>query len=101
LIVRTHHFFTIMSEILLEPLLRRLRLQRVISQIPSGAKVLDIGCGRSAALLNAIAPQISYGVGVDFKVSQFKRGNIETMSLKLDQSLPFPENSFDDVSLSD
>lgn len=88
-----------MSEVLLEPLLRRLRLQRVISQIPSNAKVLDIGCGRSAALLNAIAPRIDHGVGIDFKVSQAKVGNIETIPCKLDQSLPFPDQCFDIVTM--
>jgi ubiquinone/menaquinone biosynthesis C-methylase UbiE len=88
-----------MSEILLEPLLRRLRLRRVISQIPAGTRVLDIGCGRSAALLSAIAPQIDSGVGVDFKVPPMKVGNIETVPLKLDQELPFPSSSFDVVTM--
>lgn len=88
-----------MSEILLEPLLRRLRVRRVISQIPTGARVLDIGCGRSAALLTEIAPRISYGIGIDFKVPQLKHGNIETIALKLDQALPFPDGSFDVVTM--
>ncbi|MGG6263958.1 class I SAM-dependent methyltransferase [Leptolyngbya sp. AN03gr2] len=88
-----------MSEILLEPLLRWLRLRRIVSQIPSDARVLDIGCGRSATLLKAIAPRIDYGVGVDFKVSPAKTGNIETIPLKLDHELPFPDQSFDVVTM--
>lgn len=88
-----------MSEILLEPLLRRLRLGRVISQIPSNVKVLDIGCGQSMALLKAIAPRIDHGVGIDFKVSQLRTDKIETIPLKLDQALPFPNNSFDVVTM--
>jgi ubiquinone/menaquinone biosynthesis C-methylase UbiE len=96
---RVQQYPTQMSEVLLEPLLRRLRLQRVISQIPSDSSVLDIGCGRSASLLKAISPRISYGVGVDFKVPKMQMGNIETIPIRLDQDLPFSDNSFDVVTM--
>lgn len=76
-----------MSEVLLEPLLRRLRLRRVISQIPANASVLDIGCGQSAALLNAIAHRIDYGIGVDFKVLILRLPESKRETLKQCRSL--------------
>ena len=88
-----------MAEALLEPLLRRLRLRKVLSHIPPKSRVLDVGCGRSAAFLKAIAPRIDQGVGVDFKVPNTQIGNIETREVKFDGVLPFADSSFDVVTM--
>lgn len=88
-----------MFEALLEPLLRWLRRQQVITQIPLGSEVLDVGCGKSAALLWAIAPRIKKGVGVDFKVANTRSSNIETRQIVLDVALPFADASFDVVTM--
>lgn len=88
-----------MFEALLEPLLRRLRRRQVITQIPPNSEVLDIGCGKSAALLWAISPQIKRGVGIDFKVPNTCSSNIETRQVTLDTSLPFADASFDVVTM--
>lgn len=37
------------KEPFLEPVLRRLRIQRVIKHIPKSCVILDIGCGKNAA----------------------------------------------------
>lgn len=88
-----------MREALLEPLLRWFRFRKVISHIPSGSKVLDVGCGRAAAFLRTISPHIDRGIGVDFKVAEIKVDNIETIQLRLNQDLPFDDESFDAVTL--
>lgn len=61
--------------------------------------MLDIGCGRSAAFLRTISPQIYQGFGVDFKVDNTQVDNIQTVQLKLNQNLPFEDNSFDVVTM--
>jgi ubiquinone/menaquinone biosynthesis C-methylase UbiE len=86
-------------EVLLEPLLRWLRFRQVIFHIPPGVRLLDVGCGQSAAFLRSLSARIEYGVGVDFKVEAMQRGNIQTMQLKLDQKLPFADSSFHVVTL--
>jgi ubiquinone/menaquinone biosynthesis C-methylase UbiE len=88
-----------MKEALLEPLLRQMRLYKVSSYIPQNAKVLDIGCGRRASLLKAIAPKIQYGVGIDFKVEPVPVRNVKTLQLKLDRDLPFEDKCFDVVTM--
>lgn len=83
----------------LDPILRWLRLRQVVPHIPAGATLLDVGCGRSAAFLNAIAPHIQQGIGVDFKVEASSAKNIQTLPLKLSDQLPFADASFDVVTL--
>lgn len=86
-------------EVLLEPLLRRLRLRQVLPHLPSGGHLLDIGCGHSAALLRAVAPRIRQGVGIDYKVAPMQLGHIQTIQQRLTDRLPFPDASFEVVTL--
>lgn len=88
-----------MKEPILEPLLRWLRLRKVISQIPPKAILLDIGCGKKAAFLKAISQRISYGYGVDFKVENIELGNIKVKQFVIKNSLPFDDSSFDIVTM--
>ncbi|MCW6035879.1 class I SAM-dependent methyltransferase [Spirulina subsalsa FACHB-351] len=88
-----------MTEPLLEPLLRQFRAQRVLRHIPPHSTLLDIGCGVSGRFLQSISHHIKQGVGVDFKVEPRKTGNIETLQLKLDHQLPFPDQSFEIVTM--
>lgn len=70
------------SENLLEPLLRRRRIQRVlpfIQKVP-GCHLLDIGCGWEARFLREVAPYVARGVGIDPKAPP-------TASLSLSLSL--------------
>ena len=83
----------------LEPLLRRLRLFRVMSYIPSNSVLLDVGCGSKAAFLRHVSPQIKQGFGVDFKVAPFEDRNIQVSQLKFSGQLPFDDNSFDVVTM--
>jgi ubiquinone/menaquinone biosynthesis C-methylase UbiE len=87
------------KEPFLEPLLRWMRLRRVIHQIPKNSVVLDVGCGRVAAFLRAISPQIKQGIGVDFKVENTQFSNIKTTKIVLDNHLPFEDSTVDVVTM--
>lgn len=71
-----------MKEALLEPLLRQMRLSRVLPTIKtfSNPNVLDIGCGWEARLLKEIEPFIAKGVGIDFKAPQIHTNKIHTFA---------------------
>lgn len=91
-------------ENLLEPFLRRWRIQRVlpfIRQVPD-CHLLDIGCGWEARFLQEVAPYISKGVGIDPKAPHFPPGGspeLVTTRERLDKQLPFETASFDVVTM--
>lgn len=90
-----------MKEPLLEPLLRRMRIGRVtpILRRHRDCRLLDIGCGWEAKLLRAVAPHVASAVGIDFKAPHIDDGKIRTIAMTLDATLPFPDASFDVVTL--
>lgn len=89
----------IVKEPFLEPILRKMRLSRVVSHIPKGCVLLDVGCGQTATFLKSISPHVKQGTGVDFKVNGFEVNNIKTVRLKFDNKLPFYDSSFDVVTM--
>ena len=91
-----------MKEPILEKILRRVRLSRVLPYINKESRMLDIGCGWDAKLLREVSPIIRDGFGIDFKIdlSIPSPSNIQFLQKRFDQeSLPFANQSFDIVTL--
>jgi ubiquinone/menaquinone biosynthesis C-methylase UbiE len=90
-----------MKEPVLEPLLRQMRIRRVLPYIReyTDCRLLDIGCGWDASFLRAAEPFICSGVGVDFKAPKLRTGKIRTERLTLQGHLPFADASFDLVTM--
>ena len=88
-----------MEEPILESFLRKKRMNMVLPIIKKypNSKLLDIGCGFNYKFLLEVEPYISEGYGIDFKVPELKNGKIKTKRIKLNDKLPFHENSFDFV----
>lgn len=89
----------ITKEAFLEPLLRSMRLSKVIKHIDPGTKVLDIGCGVSAIFLKTLSNKIEQGYGLDFKVETETPENIHVQQSYLTDRLPFEDNFFDYVTM--
>ena len=90
-----------MKEAVLEPLLRRMRISKVLPvllQHPN-CRLLDVGCGWEAKLLKAVEPHVAQGVGIDFKAPRIDTPRIKTLTATLTDRLPFPDRSFDVVTL--
>jgi hypothetical protein len=66
-----------MKEPILEPLLRKMRLAKVLPTIMQyhNCSLLDIGCGWEAKLLQTVKPHISSGIGIDFKAPDISESN--------------------------
>lgn len=90
-----------MKEQFLEPFLRSMRLNQVLPFIKSypNCHLLDIGCGWDAKLLRSIESYIQKGVGIDFKAPLINEPKIETIEANLKSTLPFPDKSFDLITL--
>jgi ubiquinone/menaquinone biosynthesis C-methylase UbiE len=74
------------------------RNKKVAKKIPTGACVLDLGCGFDAQLLNSLDKKIKQGVGMDLSVNKsFVSPKIKLIEGRADAKLPFPRNSFDTV----
>lgn len=90
-----------MKEAFFEPVLRRLRMARILralGPLPCG-RLLDIGCGPDHQLLSALTPHMESGVGIDCKVNELTRGNYQTRRMTISDSLPFEDGSFDVVTM--
>ncbi len=85
----------------MEPVLRKLRISRVLSEIKKVPEctLLDVGCGFNYKFLSTIEPYIAHGTGIDFKVPEATTEKIKTICAVLDESLPFGDNSFDVVTM--
>ncbi len=86
-----------MKEPFMEPILRQMRIGRVLDEIKTVKKctLLDIGCGFNYKFLSTIEPYIAHGTGIDFKVPVVSLGKICTIQATLNETLPFQDNSFD------
>ena len=92
---------TSFKEPILESFLRNQRIKQVlpyISRYPN-CRLLDVGCGWEARLLQDLSPYIAKGVGVDFKAPDVKTEKIETFTSHIDGSLPFADESFDLITM--
>lgn len=90
-----------MQEPFLEPILRKMRIRRVLPYLRehTDCRLLDIGCGWDASFLKSVEPYIKSGVGVDFKAPILTAGKIRTERLILQDHLPFADDSFDLVTM--
>jgi len=90
-----------MREPILEPVLRRWRLRKILPLVREYpmCNLLDIGCGWEAKLLHELEPYVACGVGVDFKAPEIHAGKLSTVSAVLEDQLPFDDESFDVVTM--
>jgi len=89
------------NEPLLEPLLRRARLSRVLKYLSMypNCELLDMGCGKSATLLRMVEAYISRGVGIDRHSTLGLTGKLTTFSWDLETKIPLNNSSFDLITM--
>jgi SAM-dependent methyltransferase len=94
-------FGSIGGEPFLEPVLRWMRIRKILPFVGEGGRrtVLDLGCGPRFTLLRALSRHVQCGVGVDEHVEETCQGNIRTYRARLETVLPFEEGSFDVVTM--
>lgn len=91
----------VLKEALLDPILRGMRIRQVLPILRRhpGCCLLDIGCGWEARLLKSVEPFVTRAVGVDFKAPNISTAKLTTIVATLTDALPFPDATFDVVTL--
>jgi ubiquinone/menaquinone biosynthesis C-methylase UbiE len=90
-----------MDEPFLEPVLRFMRINKVLPVIRDihRPRLLDIGCGWDARFLRNIERYVYEAVGIDFKAPELNNKKIQTISSLILDQLPFEDSSFDIVTM--
>lgn len=90
-----------MNEALLEPLLRKMRIRRVIPVLRhyDSCRLLDVGSGFNYRLLRSVEPYISEGWGIDKKGPELEQGKLRLIRSPLGDRLPFEDDFFDVVTM--
>ncbi|MCW5199156.1 class I SAM-dependent methyltransferase [Desulfobulbus sp. F1] len=90
-----------MKEPIFEPVLRKIRIGKVIDEIKNipRCNLLDIGCGFNYSFLSEVEQYIEHGTGIDFKVNEIYSEKISTIKMLLDETLNFSDCSFDAVTM--
>lgn len=81
-----------------ERIFRYWRFKKVESFIPSGSKVLDLGCGYDAYLLRMLGDKVTSGIGIDLIRSRKINLKISIFRHNLNKVFPYPENKFNLVT---
>lgn len=85
---------------ILDNIIAKLRLKKVVSYVDNGDRVLDFGCGYQAYFLRHIKNIVSSGIGIDYDIENIKiGGNVKLVKLRFIDRLPFADNYFDKVFL--
>lgn len=87
------------EELLLEKILRQLRLKKILPYIKNSQVVCDIGCGSHFVLLRRISDMARECIGIDRKVHSMAYSNLRILSMDIDDTLPLEDESVDVVTL--
>jgi len=82
---------------IVDRLIAKMRLSKVLPYIDKEDVVLDFGCGNQGYFLNYISPMINKGVGIDYDVENKTEGNLFFKKFIFKNVLPFEDKSFDKV----
>lgn len=90
-----------MKEAMLEPVLRRMRIRRVLPIIKRyrNCVLLDIGCGWEAKFLRSVEAYVSKGEGIDLRAPDLRTPKLSTRRITLTDSLPYSNEAFDVVTM--
>jgi len=90
-----------MKEPIFEPILRRMRIARVLPFVKRypACELLDVGCGWEAKLLKSLESIITSGIGIDRQPPKINTDKIKTVPGCLETQLPFPNESFNFVTM--
>jgi SAM-dependent methyltransferase len=88
-----------MTEELLEPYLRKLRIGKIIKHIPENCILCDVGCGFEAKFLQDVSHYIYKGYGFDKKIEDRCIDNIYIKNIDIADLIPLEDETIDCVTM--
>jgi ubiquinone/menaquinone biosynthesis C-methylase UbiE len=88
-----------MTEELLEPYLRKLRISKIKEYLPENCILCDVGCGFNARFLKDVSHYISKGYGFDKKIEDKQIGNIHIENADISDRIPLADETIDCITL--
>lgn len=88
-----------MTEELLEPYLRKIRISKIKKHIPADSILCDVGCGANANFLQDISYYISEGYGFDKKIGDKRISNIYIKNADIEVQIPLEDRYVDCVTM--
>lgn len=82
---------------LLDNIIAKLRLRRIVHYANRNDVILDFGCGYQAYLLNTVKNLVKEGIGIDYDVENRQNDNIKLIKFNYTNKLPFETECFDKV----
>ncbi len=87
------------DEPILEPILRKFRINVAKKYITKGSKICDIGCGKKPYFLKAISPIINQGFGFDEEIEDHHIQNLTFKKIRLSNNLPLTDNFCNHITM--
>lgn len=81
-----------------DTLISYLRFNQIDPSLLRNKVVCDFGCGRNGDFLKSISKIIKSGIGIDYKVNEFKNNHIELKPIKVDNVIPISSCSVDIIT---
>lgn len=88
-----------MKEELLEPIFRKIRVNKIKKQIPKKCVICDLGCGAAAKFLEEMSSYFTYGYGFDIDANNEVFENYIIKTADISKSVPLADGSVDCVTL--
>jgi ubiquinone/menaquinone biosynthesis C-methylase UbiE len=88
-----------MTEELLEPYLRKIRINKIKKHIPADGILCDVGCGFNASFLRDISDYVSEGYGFDKKIEETRINNIHVKNADIEVRIPLEDRYVDCVTM--
>ncbi len=88
-----------MKEELLEPIFRKIRVNKIKKHIPEKCVICDLGCGTTGEFLEEMNNRFLYGYGFDIDAKNKISENYIIKAADISKSIPLDDKSVDCVTL--
>lgn len=84
---------------LFEPLFQELRIRKILSHLPRGGVLVDIGCDQPQVLIDRVNEEMKACIGLDIVVESHTYNNVKILHQDVKKKIELPSTSADAITL--